>query len=48
MLYGHTEMLCLFTNKTLGVTSTIMYILMLEGSFVFLAYIQFIYVFTFT
>jgi len=42
MLFGHTEMLCSFTSKTLGVTSTIMYILMLEGSFMFLAYIKFI------
>lgn len=32
MLCGHTETLCLSTNKILGVTSTIMYILMLGGT----------------
>jgi hypothetical protein len=40
MLFGCTEMLCSFTNKTLGVTLMIMYILILEGSWVFLASIQ--------
>ena len=35
MLFVHTETLCLSTNKILGVTSTIMYILMLEGTCMF-------------
>jgi hypothetical protein len=35
MLFGYTEMLCLFTNNILGVTSMIMYILMLGGRCIF-------------
>jgi hypothetical protein len=45
MLFGYTEMLCLFTNNILGVTSMITYILMLGGRRIFciLNWILFLY-----
>jgi hypothetical protein len=36
MLFEYTEMHCLFTNNILGLTSVIMYILMLGGRCIFL------------
>jgi hypothetical protein len=36
MMFRYTEMQCLFTNNILGLTSVIMYILMLGGRCIFL------------